>query len=166
MTEPLNVTINRHDEYHAFIMANNTSSRTFIEIYIGSNDSMRGRPLLIVTSNDLNFTYQIRTLELCGIHVTLLTITFDERTCDEFLARASNTTTSDNGNPLIGIRFKYQNNYSTLSFIELISRPPTTSTIDIPSISTSVTTCDATRLDCYITTMALSFFFYFFLLLF
>lgn len=134
VTEPINVTINPHDEYHAFIVANNTLPGSYITIVFGSNDSERGQTLLIANNNGLNFTYQINQVELRGVHMALLTITFDEVTCTEFLARASKTVISDDGNKLIRVLFMY-NNSSVMSYIELNRttprKPISTSIIEI-----------------------------------
>ena len=196
VTEPINVTINPDDEYHAFIVANNTSG-SFIKTEFGSNDSKHGQTLIIATSNDLNFTYQIKQVDFVGVHMTLLTITFDEVTYTEFLARASETVVSDDGNKLIRVLFTYKNS-SVMSYIELTPRKPTstssteilttmtispistsavtnimstkviipTPTSNTPSISTTASRSDNLRFDCYVTTMALSFSVYLLLLLF
>ena len=150
-------------------MANNTLSGSVIDVEFGSNDSKRERTLVIANSNNLNFTYQINQLELCGAHVTLLRITFDEVTCAEFQDRASKTVISDNGNPLIRVLFTYNNNSSNISYIELNKATPTSK---IPYISTTPSTTprsDAStilRFDCYVTTITLSFSLYLLLLLF
>ena len=148
LTEPINVTINPDDEYHAFIMAYNTSPGTFIKIEFGSNDEQK---LVIASGSGIkHLKHQIKTLELNesdvygprNVHVTLLTIIFNDVAYDDFLATGSTNMTSDNGNPLIGVRFKYQSNNSTMSYIELISRPPTsTSTIKILPTKTVSTQC-------------------------
>ena len=131
VTEPINVTINPYDEYHAFIMANNTSSGRYISIEFGSSDSLRGRPLFIVTANNnQNVTYQILSREINDVHVTLLAITFDEVTHTEFLARASRTITSDSGNQLVRVRFTYDTYNTTETYIELArTQPLSTSTL-------------------------------------
>ena len=50
VTKPINVIKNPYDEYHAFIMANNTSLQTFIRMEFGSYDSLCGQPLIIVNN--------------------------------------------------------------------------------------------------------------------
>ena len=178
LTQPINVTVDLHDEYHAFIMTNNTLNSTFILIEFGSRDSEHGRPLSIIQDPNLNFTYQIDAYEKCGIHVTLLIITFDERTRAEFLARSSSADISDNGHPVIRVRFTYYNSMisntysSNISYIEMTGSHPTsitptstlttspnpTSTISSPvPVPTKIpSSTTVTSIDFYVITMALS----------
>ena len=139
VTKPINVTINPYDEYHAFIMANNTSPGRFIHMEFGLYDSLRGQPLIIVNNKNLNFTYEILSREACDVHVTLLAITFDEVTYNEFLARASRMMVNDSGYPLIRVCFVYDGTHSVTSYIELTGPSPTfTSTMISPTSTVKV----------------------------